>query len=315
MLPSAIATRQRFRTGAQEADGGSGRGPRMLPTGGTEMATTNGQLAAVERACRLIKAAPDGPPSLEKLAAEVGLSPPYLQRLFKRHAGVSPREYADAHRVEVLAARLKDRPTVTAAMHEAGYGSRLYERATAQLGMTPGQRRGGGRGQHVAYTLADSPLGRLLLAATERGVCALSLGDADGPLETWLRAELPAAELRRDDDTLAAWLADVLEHLAGRLPDLRLPLDVRATAFQRQVWQALQAIPFGQTRTYKQVAAAVGKPRAIRAVARACATNPVSLVVPCHRVVRCDGGLAGYRWGVDRKRRLLEAERPPAETG
>jgi AraC family transcriptional regulator of adaptative response/methylated-DNA-[protein]-cysteine methyltransferase len=195
-------------------------------------------------------------------------------------------------------------------MYEAGYGSssRLYERAVAQLGMTPGAYRRGGRGMQIRYTIADSPLGRLLLAGTEKGVSALYLGDADGILEEALNREYAAAMIRREDAGLGPWLEPVLEHLRGRLPHLELPLDVQATAFQWRVWQELRKIPYGSTRTYTEVAKALGQPTAVRAVARACATNPVSVVIPCHRVVREDGNLAGYRWGLDRKKRLLGNE-------
>jgi AraC family transcriptional regulator of adaptative response/methylated-DNA-[protein]-cysteine methyltransferase len=196
-------------------------------------------------------------------------------------------------------------------MYEAGYGSssRLYERAASQLGMTPGAYRRGAPAAAVRYTLADCPLGRVLLAGTERGVCAVSLGDDDAGLEAWLKGEYPAADVRRDDKALRAWVGLLLEHLKGRRPHLELPLDVQATAFQWRVWQELQKIPAGTTRTYAEVARALGRPTAARAVARACATNPVSVVVPCHRVVRGDGHLGGYRWGLSRKRALLDREK------
>src|SRR5262245_22840065 len=205
--------------------------------------------------------------------------------------GISPRQYADACRLGRLKARLRETDTVTTAMYQAGYGSssRLYERAAAQLGMTPGVYRRGGRGMHIRYTISDSPLGRLLLAGTDKGVSALYLGDVDGELEAALKREYPAATIRREDDGLGLWLTPVLEHLRGGVPHLELPLDVQATAFQWRVWQELRKIPYGSTRTYTQVAEALGQPTAARAVARACATNPVSVVVPCHRVVREDG--------------------------
>jgi AraC family transcriptional regulator of adaptative response/methylated-DNA-[protein]-cysteine methyltransferase len=264
----------------------------------------------VREVCRRLETEAESP-SLTELGRQAGLSPAHLQRLFKRITGVTPRQYADACRVGRLKRRLRERRTVTTALYEAGYGasSRLYERAAAQLGMTPGAYRKGGPAAAIRYTIADSPLGRLLLAATDRGVCALTLADADGTLEAALRREYPRAELTRDDDGLSGWLAAVLAHLGGGQPHLDLPLDVQATAFQRQVWQALQAIPYGQTRTYRELAVAVGRPTAVRAVARACATNPVSVVIPCHRAIRSDGSLAGYRWGVERKRKLLEGEK------
>jgi AraC family transcriptional regulator of adaptative response/methylated-DNA-[protein]-cysteine methyltransferase len=266
---------------------------------------------AVRRACRYIEAHLEEPLTLAALAGHVGQSPGHLQRTFRRVTGVSPRAYADACRLGRLKERLKERRTVTTAMYEAGYGSssRLYERASAQLGMTPATYRRGGRGMSIRYAVVDTPLGRLLLGATERGLSAVYLGDADAPLEAALRREYPEAEVVRDDAGLGGWLADLLEHLAGRRPHLELPLDVQATAFQRRVWQELQAIPYGATRTYREIAERIGRPTAARAVARACATNPVSVVVPCHRVVREDGGLGGYRWGLERKQKLLDQEK------
>jgi len=199
---------------------------------------------------------------------------------------------------------------VTTALYDAGFGSssRLYERAPSQLGMTPATYRQGGAGMRVNYTIVDSPLGRLLVGATDRGISAVYLGESDAQLEAALQKEYPRAEIRRDRNGLDGWVNRILEHLRGREPKLDLPTDVQATAFQRRVWEELRRIPYGTTRTYSQVARAIGQPEAVRAVARACATNPVSVVVPCHRVVRGDGKLAGYRWGVKRKQALLEHE-------
>jgi AraC family transcriptional regulator of adaptative response/methylated-DNA-[protein]-cysteine methyltransferase len=271
----------------------------------------------VRRTCRHIEANLEGPLTLAALGAHAGISPGHLQRLFKRVTGISPRQYADACRLGVLKARLKERRTVTMALYEAGYGSssRLYERASAQLGMTPATYGRGGRHTHIRYAAADCPLGRLLLAATDRGICALYLGDRDGPLEEALGREFPEAQRRRDDAGLSAWLAELLVHLKGRRPHLELPLDVQATAFQWRVWQELRAIPYGGTRTYTQIAERLGQPTAARAVARACATNPVSVVIPCHRVVRGDGSLGGYRWGLARKQALLDQEKAVASQG
>jgi AraC family transcriptional regulator of adaptative response/methylated-DNA-[protein]-cysteine methyltransferase len=195
-------------------------------------------------------------------------------------------------------------------MYDVGLSSssRLYERAPRELGMTPAVYRRGGRGVRIAYTIAGSPLGRLLVAATDRGICAVSLGDNDALLEHELAREYPAAELTRDDGTLAEWVNTIVRHLNGQQPHLDLPLDVQATAFQRHVWQALREIPYGTTRSYSAIACSLGRPTATRAVARACATNPVSLVIPCHRAVRQDGTLSGYRWGIERKRALLGTE-------
>lgn len=264
----------------------------------------------VAAACAALAARLDQPPTLEQLGAAVGMSPHHLQRSFRRLVGVSPREYADALRVGELKGRLRAGAGVSDAIYGAGYGSpsRVYERADAQLGMPPAVYRGGGKGMQIGYTIVDSPLGRLLVAATPRGVCAVSLGDDDDHLERELRAEYPRAAITRDDEIGAA-VDPILAYLEGQTPSLDLPLDVRATAFQRQVWQALQAIPYGETRTYLQIAESLGNPRAVRAVGRACATNPVSLVVPCHRAVGSDGKLHGFRWGLGRKQALLDLEK------
>ena len=277
------------------------------------------QVARVKRACRLIdEALADGAerlPTLDELAAAVGGSPHHLQRTFKRVTGVSPAQYADARRLARLKRNLKQGEEVTHALYDAGYGasSRLYERAPGQLGMTPATYARGGRGARIAWAAGDSPLGRLLVAATEKGVCFLCLGDDDAELAGELRREFPDAELARDDAVLAQWLRHALAYLEGRAPHLDLPLDVQATAFQRRVWEELMRIPAGETRSYSELAAGLmGDPKGRRAVARACATNPVALAIPCHRVLREDGGLGGYRWGLERKRSLLEAERRQA---
>jgi AraC family transcriptional regulator of adaptative response/methylated-DNA-[protein]-cysteine methyltransferase len=224
--------------------------------------------------------------------------------------GITPRQYADAQRMRRLKSRLKEGDDVTTALYDAGFGSssRLYERAPSHLGMTPATYRRGGEGMQIRYSITGSPLGRVLVGATQRGVSAVYLGDSDARLEAEIRREYPRAEIRRDRNGMEGWIEKILAHLRGREPNLDLPTDVQATAFQRRVWEELRRIPYGSTRTYSQVARAIGRPRAIRAVARACATNPTSVVVPCHRVVREDGNLAGYRWGVERKRALLEHE-------
>ena len=266
-------------------------------------------LELVERICRTIIEREE-PPTLEELGAEFHLSPFHLQRVFKRVVGVTPRQYADSQRVTRLKERLRAGEQVTGALYDAGYGSSssLYGNATEQLGMTPGTYREGGVAMSISYTIADCTLGKLLVAATERGVCAIRLGDDDAALKATLRSEFPAATLSHDDAALGDWVQMLLRHLTGDQPNLDLPLDIQATAFQRQVWEALRAIPYGATRSYGEVAEAIGRPTAVRAVARACATNPVALVVPCHRVVREDGSLGGYRWGMERKRALIERE-------
>ena len=256
--------------------------------------------------------------TLARLGASARLSPYQLGRAFRRAMGITPRQYADARRMHRLKSRLKKGDNVTTALYDAGYGSasRLYERAPAHLGMTPAAYRRGGEGMRIDYTLAGSPLGRLLVGATDRGVSAVYLGESDAALRSALRKEYPRADLApagrdrnsRRSGSLAVWVEKIVAHLRGQEPHLDLPTDVQATAFQQCVWKELRRIPYGATRTYAQVARAIGCPKAIRAVARACATNPVSVVVPCHRVVREDGSLAGYRWGIDRKRALLAKE-------
>jgi AraC family transcriptional regulator of adaptative response/methylated-DNA-[protein]-cysteine methyltransferase len=273
-------------------------------------------LDLVQQVCRLIDNHLDEPLTLTDLGEAVEISPAHLQRVFKRIMGISPRQYLQARRLGRFKSRLREQETVTMALYEAGYGStsRVYENSDDQLGMTPGAYRQGAPHTTIRYTLVDSPLGRLLLAGTDKGICAVYLGDKDRPLEKELGREFHAARRSRDDEGLAEWAEQVSKHLAGQLPHLDLPLDVRATAFQWRVWQHLRTIPSGQTRTYGQIAAELGQPTAARAVARACATNPVSVIVPCHRVVRNDGGLGGYRWGLQRKQDLLQREKNQEET-
>ncbi len=248
-------------------------------------------------------------PTLNVLAAEVDLSPSYVQKLFKRVMGLSPKKYAGALRAEKLAGELKTQGTVTGAMYGAGYGSShaLYRTSSQELGMNPKTYQTGGTGERVTYALADTSLGRMLIAATDKGVCALRFGE-DEVLVEELKAEFPNAELRQDAASLASLIEEVESHLAGTLPTLNLPLDVHATDFQKRVWNALRSVPYGETRSYAQLAAMIGQPKAVRAVARACATNPVALSIPCHRIVRSGGGLSGYRWGVERKESLLSRE-------
>ena len=275
------------------------------------------QVELVRAVCAHIDEQEGEPTTLAALADHAGISPWHLQRVFKRVMGVSPRDYADARRSERFRAELKSGESVASATYGAGYGSasRVYERAAHHLGMTPASYAKGGKGARIAYALVDSSLGRLLVATTTKGICFLCLGDDDAVLEDEVRAEFPQAEtLERDDAALAPTLEVVLAHIAGEAPHLDLPLDVRATAFQRRVWQELGAIPYGETRTYSEIAEALGVPKGQRAVGRACATNPVSIVIPCHRALREDGHLGGYRWGLSRKRALLrlEAEQSPA---
>ncbi|HSR15023.1 MAG TPA: bifunctional DNA-binding transcriptional regulator/O6-methylguanine-DNA methyltransferase Ada [Gemmatimonadales bacterium] len=264
----------------------------------------------VERACRHLEQAVT-PPTLEVLARELGVSPGHLQRVFTRVAGVSPKGYADALRAARLRSSLRRGEGVSGALYRAGYGSpsRIYEASTAPIGMTPAAYRKGGRGLHIGFAIGASPLGTVLVGGTERGLCFVALGDSEAVLERSLRAEFPGATVYREGRGLGTALAAVLNCLSGKAPDPALPLDIRGTAFQRMVWEALRHIPVGGTITYAELARRIGRPGAARAVAGACAHNPLAVVVPCHRVVRSDGGLGGYRWGVQRKAELLRQER------
>jgi AraC family transcriptional regulator, regulatory protein of adaptative response / methylated-DNA-[protein]-cysteine methyltransferase len=291
----------------------------------------NPKLDAVAKVCRLIDSrlavdsASDvldgGRLTLSVLGGSAGMSPYQLDRAFRAVMGITPRQYADALRMRRVKSRLKKGDDVTTALYDAGFGSssRLYERAPSHLGMTPAEYGRGGQGMTIHYAIADSPLGRLLVAATGRGISALYLNDSDKVLRDALTKEYPHAELVAEgggggnSGDLGKWVKQIVEHLRGREPHLDLPTDVRATAFQRRVWEELRRIPYGATRTYSQVARAIGQPSAVRAVARACATNPTAVVVPCHRVVSKDGKLAGYRWGISRKQALLETEAARAE--
>jgi AraC family transcriptional regulator, regulatory protein of adaptative response / methylated-DNA-[protein]-cysteine methyltransferase len=273
--------------------------------------TGNTESDGVKAICRFIEQHLDEPMTLGRLAKEFHQSPFHLQRRFKAVLGITPREYADSCRLKMLKRNLQAGDSVTRAMYDAGYGSssRLYERTASQLGMTPDKYRRGAIAASIRYTIADSPLGRMLIAATERGICSIQFARTDGELIEGLKREFPFAVRRPDDGELQAWVSTLLHHLRGKDLNSSLPLDIRATAFQRKVWQYLQSIPFGETKSYIEVAKAIGKPRACRAVARACATNPVAIAIPCHRVVREDGSMGGYRWGLKRKQALLEMER------
>ena len=268
------------------------------------------QVEMVRRACLHLDSQTGEGEKLRALAAQMDVSPYHLQRTFKRVMGISPREYQEARRMERFKKELKNKGNVTHALYEAGFGSssRLYEGVHSKLGMTPATYRRGGPGMTIRYTTVASPLGRLLLAATDRGVCRVGIGDNVRLLENDLREEFPAAQIRRDDAGLTRWASTLVQHSKGWQPRAELPLDIRATAFQKRVWEALRRIPLGGTRSYADVARAIGKPRAARAVARACATNPVALIIPCHRIVRGDGSLGGYRWGIKRKEVLLAHE-------
>lgn len=264
----------------------------------------------VERARAYLEAHLGERVTLARLARVAHLSPYHLQRTFRQQVGVTPRQYVDARRMERVRERLRQGETVSRATLDAGYGSTnaVYEHAKERFGMTPGRYRRGGDGTRIRYASRSTPMGWVLMAATERGVCTVALGDSVESLEEALREEFPRAELAAAGKELDPWMDSIAEYLGGggQTPDV--PLDVQATDFQMRVWRALREIPYGATRSYRQLAESIGAGGSARAVAGACASNPVALVIPCHRVVRSDGGTSGYRWGVERKRRLLGME-------
>ena len=274
---------------------------------------------AVTRARHFLEAHLGEPVTLPTLAHEVGLSPHHLQREFSRIVGLSPRRYAAALRADRLKAALRHGATVSRATFDAGYSasSRVYEAADTHLGMTPAAYRRGGKGERIRYTTRSTRFGRVLVAATARGVCAVQLGPDDATLERGLAAEYPnAARVRVEskesgeaNGDLRGWADEIVKHLEGAIGSIDVPMDVSGTPFEVKVWQALREIPYGQTRSYSEVARSVGRPRAVRAVASACARNRIALVIPCHRVVRQGGDVGGYRWGPERKRQLLALER------
>jgi AraC family transcriptional regulator, regulatory protein of adaptative response / methylated-DNA-[protein]-cysteine methyltransferase len=278
--------------------------------------TNDPQIELVRQICHAIDEHDEEPTTLKMLSAETGVSAHHLQRTFKDVMGITPRQYAESRRLKQFKSRVKDGASVTGAMYDAGYGSSrsLYEKSSAQLGMTPATYGRGGRGMRIIYTIANSALGRLLVAATVRGVCSVALGDSDAELVKALFDEYPNASIDSKDTVISPslnlWLSEVLELFNGRTTRSDLPLDLQATAFQWRVWDELRRIPLGETRSYQEVAKAIGKPKAVRAVASACAGNHVALVIPCHRVIRGDKTLGGYRWGLERKKKLLEREQP-----
>jgi AraC family transcriptional regulator, regulatory protein of adaptative response / methylated-DNA-[protein]-cysteine methyltransferase len=300
---------------------------RCRPGSGSE------SIAAVQRARafidRSITEFGDERLTLERIAREAGLSPHHLHRRFKDVVGLTPAEYGRARRSEKLKKELRRGESVSRATYGAGYGSssRVYESADAQLGMTPATYQRGGAGAQIEYVVEKTSLGYLLVAATARGVCAVTLGDEPHTLEASLAKEYPAAVRQRvgaadslvlngaPSSQLAAWVSDIVASVEGRRAESKLPLDLQATAFQWRVWRELQKIPVGETRSYSEIAAAIGSPKAVRAVASACAKNRVALVIPCHRVLRRGGGLGGYRWGVERKRQLIEKESNSPKAG
>ncbi len=270
----------------------------------------------IVHACELIENNCDGEISLEFLAAELNVSPSYLQRTFKQTLGVSPKEFTDANRFANFKKQVRQ-TDVTTAIYESGFGSSraLYEKAKQNLGMTPATYRKGGKNMRITFTTTGCSLGKLLVAATEKGVCAVAFGETIQELAADLAREFPAAEIQPDKNNLENYVEAIVEHLEGTKQTLELPLDLQATAFQMQVWTALRRIPYGETRSYKQVAEQIGNAKAVRAVARACASNPVALAHPCHRVIGGSGNLSGYRWGVTRKKKLLDKEQSSRNGG
>ena len=267
------------------------------------------QAAAVAQACRLIDAA-EQPPDLDSLAQAVGMSRFHFHRVFKAHTGITPKAYASARRGARLQRGLGAAASVTEALYQAGFGSsaRFYDASAGLLGMTPGSYRAGGQGETIRFAIAQCSLGAILVAATPRGICAILIGDEPEPLLRDLEARFPQAELVGAQADFERTVAQVIGFVEAPRLGLDLPLDVRGTAFQRRVWEALRAVPAGATVSYRELAERLGMPGAARAVAGACAANPVAVAIPCHRVVRLDGTLSGYRWGIERKRTLLERE-------
>ncbi|OGO06970.1 MAG: 6-O-methylguanine DNA methyltransferase [Chloroflexi bacterium RBG_13_56_8] len=263
----------------------------------------------VIRACQIIEEA-EQPLTLQQLADAVGLSQYHFQRLFKRIVGITPKQYAAEKRLGRVRAQLQEGATVTDAIYHAGFvsNSRFYEIATSSLGMRPKEYRSGGQGVSIHYAIVQSYLGWVLVAATDQGICRIDFGDTPEALHARLETSFPQADLLADDPDFPKIVAQVLGFLEKPKRGLRLPLDIQGTAFQRRVWNALQAIPAGTTASYGEIATNLGNPKAARAVARACGSNNIAVAIPCHRVVRSDGGLGGYRWGVERKRALLERE-------
>lgn len=275
----------------------------------TSMGTTRRNW--IEKACEYIRANAEKKITLKKLSEETGISVFHLQRTFKKAMGFTPREYQEACRLENLKIKLRKDHTVSSAVHDVGYSSTnwLYSENRSKLGMTPGTYREMGKGLEIRYKIIDSPLDRLLVARTRYGVCYIGIWDNDEELENALRKEYPAAELVREDSSLDPWTKQILEYIIGRAKQLEnIPIDISGTGFQLDVWKALKQIPRGSTSTYQEIAKAIGRPTAVRAVSRAIGTNPVALLIPCHRVIRKSGELGGYGWGAERKKTLLKLE-------
>jgi AraC family transcriptional regulator of adaptative response/methylated-DNA-[protein]-cysteine methyltransferase len=308
--PSRTANRKNvsFYVSPAEAEAAGYRPCRRCNPNGPSPAET--YAAIVAKACRLIKSAEE-PPKLDDLAASFGMSPFHFHRRFKAITGLTPKAYGAAHRMNRVRAELVDKgSSVTRAIYGAGFNSnsRFYERSNEILGMTPTAFKGGGKGAHIRFAVAQCSLGAILVACSEKGICAISLGDDPGELVDEFQEQFSNADLIGGDRDFDLLVARVVGFVEAPQLGLDLPLDVRGTAFQQRVWQVLKAIPAGETASYAEIARRLGAPKAARAVARACAANNIAVAIPCHRVVRNDGSLSGYRWGVDRKRALLENE-------
>ncbi|MFY9718776.1 MAG: methylated-DNA--[protein]-cysteine S-methyltransferase [Candidatus Cybelea sp.] len=269
----------------------------------------------IHKVCRHIEAHGDETLPLDRLAAMAGMSKYHFARRFKAVVGVTPKEYAAGVRLKAFKDGLKTDRSVDAALYGAGYGSpsRVYENAARNLGMTPAQYRAAGKGVAISFATLQTPLGLMLVAATDRGIAFAQFGESEAALLERLRAEYAHAEIapmrEPHHPAFAKWVEAIARHLAGKQPALDLPLDIRATAFQMRVWRYLQSIPYGDVQSYAEVAEGIGNPKAARAVGNALAHNPVAIVIPCHRVIRNSGDLGGYRWGLERKRTVLDIER------
>ena len=296
-----------FHAGPAEAEAAGFRPCRRCRPDASALSERQAQ--TITRACRLIEAA-ETPPSLDALAHASGLSPFHFHRIFKAVTGVTPAAYAQAHRAARAADSLAEGKSVTESIYAAGYGapSRFYADGAERLGMSPSAYRKGGAGERIAFATGPCTLGLVLVAATERGICAILLGDDADALRSDLAARFPKADLTEGDADFAATVADVVCLVAAPGGAFELPLDIGGTAFQQRVWQALRRIPAGTTATYAEIARAIGEPAAVRAVAMACGANALAVAIPCHRVVRSDGALSGYRWGTARKTALLTRE-------
>ncbi len=289
------------------------RPSRMPTSSSSDPGPASRSALAIAEACRLIEAS-EQPPSLPELAAAVGLSPSHFHRQFKAITGLTPKAYAMGHRAQALRESLAEPGnTITQAIYDAGYNSnsRFYEKSAETLGMTASAYRKGGSGEAIDFAVGVCSLGAILVASSAKGVCAVMLGDDPDALARELQDRFPQARLCGDDPDFAHRVALVVGFIEAPRIGLALPLDIRGTAFQQRVWQALREIPPGQTATYADIAQRIGSPKAVRAVARACATNHIAVAIPCHRVVRTDGSISGYRWGVERKQALLQREEAP----